>query len=315
MRDGARIALDTGDRPGAWVRRLGADDRARCDHACSAQTRSEFTERLGPAAVAWSVVAAREITAEVLGELPGSRPGSGSSGPWPRGSRAPSCASSPVFTAVPWWTRRRRRRCRRPHGNGSTSEFRCTRSGWRCGTLTGAWSTGCSRPARIWCRFPRRRSSSSACSGWHSSASTPSSRDSAKLTRLKATAGMPRPRPCGRARQRRTIGRYRPGPRLGCAEAPLRGAASPPCRHRAVAARFPRPGGGRTAGHRAGLAGGQRGGADPAHAPGQSLLYAWGNRRGHFPSGAAAGRRRGPRRGRRRRARRCRLPRYSSRSR
>ena len=42
----------------------------RCDHACSEQTRSEFTQRLGPAAVAWSVAAAREITAEVLGELP-----------------------------------------------------------------------------------------------------------------------------------------------------------------------------------------------------------------------------------------------------
>jgi PucR C-terminal helix-turn-helix domain len=70
MRDGARIAVDTGDRPGSWVRRLGADDRARCDHACSEQTRSEFTQRLGPAAVAWSVAAAREITAEVLGELP-----------------------------------------------------------------------------------------------------------------------------------------------------------------------------------------------------------------------------------------------------
>jgi hypothetical protein len=70
MRDGARIAVDAGDRPGSWVRRLGAHDRAGYDHACSEQTRQEFTELLGPAAVAWSVAAAREITAAVLRELP-----------------------------------------------------------------------------------------------------------------------------------------------------------------------------------------------------------------------------------------------------
>ena len=58
------------DKPGSWVRRLGTDDRSRHDHACSEQTRREFTERLGPSAVAWSVVTAREITAAVLSALP-----------------------------------------------------------------------------------------------------------------------------------------------------------------------------------------------------------------------------------------------------
>jgi sugar diacid utilization regulator len=58
------------DKPGSWVRRLGTDDRTRNDHACSEQTWQEFTERLGPSAVAWSVAAAREITAAVLGALP-----------------------------------------------------------------------------------------------------------------------------------------------------------------------------------------------------------------------------------------------------
>lgn len=68
MREDGRVAVD--DRPGLWVLRLGTDDRARYDHACSEQTWQEFTERLGPSAVAWSVVAAREITAAVLGALP-----------------------------------------------------------------------------------------------------------------------------------------------------------------------------------------------------------------------------------------------------
>ncbi len=58
------------DKPGSWVRRLGTDDRTRYDHACSEQTWQEFTERLGPSPVAWSVAAAREITAAVLGALP-----------------------------------------------------------------------------------------------------------------------------------------------------------------------------------------------------------------------------------------------------
>ena len=58
------------DKPGSWVRRLGTDDRARYDHACSEQTWREFTERLGPSAVAWSVAAAREITSSVLRALP-----------------------------------------------------------------------------------------------------------------------------------------------------------------------------------------------------------------------------------------------------
>ena len=69
-RDGPRIAVDAGDRPGSWVRGLGAHDRTRYDHACSEQTQQQFTELLGPAAVAWSVAAAREITAAVLSELP-----------------------------------------------------------------------------------------------------------------------------------------------------------------------------------------------------------------------------------------------------
>jgi sugar diacid utilization regulator len=58
------------DRPGSWVRRLGADGRTWYDHACSEQTRQEFTERLGPSAVAWSVATAREITSAVLSALP-----------------------------------------------------------------------------------------------------------------------------------------------------------------------------------------------------------------------------------------------------
>jgi sugar diacid utilization regulator len=58
------------DRPGSWVRRLGTDGRAWYDHACSEQTRQEFTERLGPSAVAWSVATAREITSAVLSALP-----------------------------------------------------------------------------------------------------------------------------------------------------------------------------------------------------------------------------------------------------
>jgi hypothetical protein len=52
------------DKPGSWVRRLGADDRTRYDHACSDQTWQEFTERLGPSAAAWSVAAAA-VTAEL----------------------------------------------------------------------------------------------------------------------------------------------------------------------------------------------------------------------------------------------------------
>lgn len=60
----------TVDKPGSWVRRLATDDRTQYDHACSEQTWQEFTERLGPSAAAWSVAAAREITAAVLGALP-----------------------------------------------------------------------------------------------------------------------------------------------------------------------------------------------------------------------------------------------------
>lgn len=58
------------DKPGSWVRRLGTDDRTRYDHACSEQTRQDFTERLGPFAVAWAAAAGREITSAVLSALP-----------------------------------------------------------------------------------------------------------------------------------------------------------------------------------------------------------------------------------------------------
>ena len=58
------------DKPGSWVRMLGTDDQTRFDHACSEETRREFTERLGPSAVGWSVVTAREIAAAVLSALP-----------------------------------------------------------------------------------------------------------------------------------------------------------------------------------------------------------------------------------------------------
>lgn len=70
MLEGRVLEGPVDDQPGSWVRRLGTDDRARHDYACSEQTRREFTERLGPSAVAWSVVAAREITSVVLGALP-----------------------------------------------------------------------------------------------------------------------------------------------------------------------------------------------------------------------------------------------------
>jgi sugar diacid utilization regulator len=65
------------EKPGSWVRRLGTDDRGRHDYACSEQTRREFTERLGPSAVAWSVVAAREIASAVVGTPPRLPPGVG----------------------------------------------------------------------------------------------------------------------------------------------------------------------------------------------------------------------------------------------
>ena len=65
------------DKPGLWVRMLGTDDRTRFDYACSEQTRQDFTERLGPSAVGWSVVTAREIAAAVLSALPRFPPGVG----------------------------------------------------------------------------------------------------------------------------------------------------------------------------------------------------------------------------------------------
>jgi sugar diacid utilization regulator len=58
------------DNRGSWVRLLRADDPDRYGHACSDGTRQHFTERLGPATVAWSAATATEIAAAVLGALP-----------------------------------------------------------------------------------------------------------------------------------------------------------------------------------------------------------------------------------------------------
>jgi sugar diacid utilization regulator len=58
------------EKRGSWVSMLRPDDRGRHDHACSEQTRQEFTERLGGTAVDWSGTAAREITSSVAAELP-----------------------------------------------------------------------------------------------------------------------------------------------------------------------------------------------------------------------------------------------------
>ncbi len=58
------------DKRGSWVRMLRTDDPSRYDHACSERTKQDFTERLGTSAVDWSVATAREITSSVLGALP-----------------------------------------------------------------------------------------------------------------------------------------------------------------------------------------------------------------------------------------------------
>lgn len=58
------------DERGSWVRSLRADGRNRCDHASSAQTRRDFVERLGGPALDWSAAAAREITSTTLADRP-----------------------------------------------------------------------------------------------------------------------------------------------------------------------------------------------------------------------------------------------------
>jgi sugar diacid utilization regulator len=58
------------EKLGSWVPTLRADNRTQYDHASLEQTRQEFTERLGPSAVAWSVAAATEIASAVFSALP-----------------------------------------------------------------------------------------------------------------------------------------------------------------------------------------------------------------------------------------------------
>ncbi|MFI9386679.1 PucR family transcriptional regulator [Kutzneria sp. NPDC052558] len=58
------------DKLGAWVRSLRADGRSR-DFASSEQTRRDFAEWLGPSALDWAAATAREVAAATLAARPG----------------------------------------------------------------------------------------------------------------------------------------------------------------------------------------------------------------------------------------------------
>ena len=58
------------EKLGAWVRSLRTDSRNRCDFASSEQTRRDFAERLGLPALDWTAAAARDIASSTLAARP-----------------------------------------------------------------------------------------------------------------------------------------------------------------------------------------------------------------------------------------------------